>query len=94
MKITEYVPITLLCENFNLETSFFLELNEFELIEVTSIEQEWYVHKDLIHKTEKIIRIHKDLNVNIEGIDIVFNLLQKVDELQDELNRLQNRLNP
>ncbi len=36
--------------------------------------------------------MHKELQVNIEGIDVVLNLLQKIDALQAELLRVRNRL--
>ncbi|MDO9136514.1 MAG: chaperone modulator CbpM [Lutibacter sp.] len=39
-----------------------------------------------------MIRMHLDLNINIEGIDIAFNLLQKIDELENELISIKNRL--
>jgi hypothetical protein len=39
-----------------------------------------------------MIRMHQELDVNIEGIDVVFNLLQKIDGLQNELTALKNRL--
>ena len=93
MEIKKYIPIAQLCELYKIETSFFNELNEVGLLEVTTIEKEWYVHQDHLYRTEKIIRIYQELNINMEGIDVVFNLLQKVDELQEELNRLQNKLN-
>ncbi|KDN54518.1 hypothetical protein FEM21_22410 [Flavobacterium seoulense] len=36
--------------------------------------------------------MHQDLEVNIEGIDVVLNLLQKIDALQTELLQVRNRL--
>ena len=36
--------------------------------------------------------MHQELDVNIEGIDVVFNLLQKIDDLQNELISVKNRL--
>nr|WP_278036453.1 chaperone modulator CbpM [Flavobacterium nitratireducens] len=51
-----------------------------------------YVHKESIYEIEKIVRMHKELQVNIEGIDVVLNLLQKIDALQAELLRVRNRL--
>jgi hypothetical protein len=36
--------------------------------------------------------MHQELDVNIEGIDVVFNLLQKIDTLQKELVKVKNRL--
>ena len=92
MKQKNYIPIPLLCSNYEVETSFFTELNEKGLIEITTIEQVLYLHQDEIYDIEKMIRLHHELNVNIEGIDVVFNLLAKVDDLQGELNTLRNRL--
>mgnify|MGYP000430098390 CR=1 FL=1 len=40
----------------------------------------------------KIIRLHNELNVNLEGIDVVFNLLEKEKQLRDELTALKNRI--
>ncbi len=39
-----------------------------------------------------MIRMHHDLEVNPEGIDVVFNLLQKIERLQKDLNTTKNRL--
>jgi hypothetical protein len=36
--------------------------------------------------------MHLELNINIERIDIAFNLLQKIDELENELISIKNRL--
>ena len=44
------------------------------------------------YEIEKMIRMHQELDVNIEGIDVVFNLLQKIDSLQKELANVRNRL--
>jgi hypothetical protein len=56
------------------------------------MEQVHYIHQDSIYEIEKMIRMHQELDVNIEGIDVVFNLLQKIDALQKELVNVRNRL--
>ncbi len=88
----DFISVMQLCKHYNLEISFFNQLEEVGLINVTIIEQTLYLHQDIINDLEKMIRIHQDLNINIEGIDAVFNLLQKMENLQTELNSLQNRL--
>jgi len=50
------------------------------------------VHQDTLSDIEKMIRIHRELDLNIEGIDVVFNLLQKVASLKSELNLVRNKL--
>ncbi|MFT7364613.1 MAG: hypothetical protein ACI9UV_002823, partial [Algoriphagus sp.] len=41
---------------------------------------------------EKVLRLHKELDVNLEGIDVILNLLGKVESLQMELNLAKQRL--
>jgi hypothetical protein len=36
--------------------------------------------------------MHQELDLNMAGIDVVFNLLQKIEGLQNELIALKNRL--
>ena len=92
MEEKDFIPVIQLCSHYEVEVSFFNELSEVGLIDITTIEQTSCLHQDKIIDVEKMIRIHNELNVNIEGIDVVFNLLQKVDDLQSELNTVQNRL--
>jgi len=92
MSNENYILINNLCKHYNVEMSFFNSLNEFGLIEIISVEESQYIHHDKIIDIEKMIRIHQELNVNIEGIDVVFNLLNKIEELQNELIITKNRL--
>jgi hypothetical protein len=92
MEAQEIIAITQLCATYKVEISFFNELNEVGLIEIITIKEANYLHQDALTDIEKMIRMHQDLDLNIEGIDVVFNLLNKVDNLQNELNATQNRL--
>lgn len=92
MNTENFIPINILCQHYKLEISFFDNLNENGLIEIQLVDEIQYVHKDSIYEIEKIVRMHKDLDVNIEGIDIVLNLLQKIDALKTELHKVRNRL--
>lgn len=87
-----YVQLMHLCDLYHTEINFFTQLDDMGLIEIVSMENELYVHQDKLHQVDRIIRIHRELNVNIEGVDVVFNLLEKVDKLQIELEKMQSRL--
>ncbi|RAJ19118.1 MerR-like DNA binding protein [Gelidibacter algens] len=87
-----YIPIKTLCSHYKVETSFFQGLNEYGLIEITSVEQSPCVHKNNIKGLEAMIRLHHDLDINFEGIDTVLNLLEKINDLQEELVATKNRL--
>jgi hypothetical protein len=92
MSTENFIPLETLCSHYNVELSFFYNLNEIGLIEIQIVEQIQYIHQDSIYEIEKMIRMHQELDVNLEGIDVVFNLLQKIDSLKKELSAVRNRL--
>lgn len=92
MKTENLIPLNKLCVQYKVEMSFFDQLNEYDLIEIRTVERSPHIHEDEIRGLEKIVRLHRELDINIEGIDTVFNLLQKIHALEDELNELKNRL--
>ncbi len=47
---------------------------------------------DKLKDLEKFIRLHYELDINTEGIDAIAQLLNRVENMQDEITRLKNRL--
>ena len=92
MKEQYLIPTQTLCSQYNIENSFFDALNQMGLIQIEIRKNTQFIHQDQIGALEKIIRLHHELNVNLEGIDVVFNLLEKEKKLRDELNAIKNRL--
>ncbi|SRR6056297_702009 len=88
----EFVAIQTLCSHYEVEVSFIDALHQTGLIQFEVFEEEHCVHHDQIRDLEKMIRIHQDLNLNIEAIDVVFNLLEKQRQLKQEVNALKNKL--
>ena len=85
-------PINQLCMHYQVEMSLFAELQDFGIIEILSMEDSHFIHEEKIRVVEKVIRMQRDLNINLEGIDIVLNLLDKMNAMQIELNSVKNRL--
>lgn len=92
MAAKNLIQIQTLCSHYNLEFSFFEDLNKIGLIEIEIVEQNKFIHQKQIGDLEKMIRLHNELHVNLEGIDVVFNLLEKERQLHNQLNALKNRL--
>jgi len=80
------------CTQYNIEISFIQALNEFGLIEIIIVEEKPFIPVTQLTELEKFIRLHYDLNINMEGIDVIANLLAKVKSLQKEIGYLKNRL--
>jgi hypothetical protein len=92
MSLENVIPLQQLCTYYKVEMSFFTKLNEFGLIEIITIEKCLFIEKEKTSDLEKIIRLHNELDINLEGIDTIFNLLEKVRNLQSELLSTKNRL--
>ena len=92
MNLKPLISTQAFCTHYNIEIAFVDALYKMGLIQIEIIEQDQFIHQDQISDIEKIIRLHYELNVNLEGIDIVINLLEKERVLRHELNTLKNRL--
>ena len=92
MERQDLILIRTLCIHYKVEISFFKELDNIGLIEIEILDNDEFIHEERIGDVEKMIRIHRELDVNIEGIDVVFNLLQKEIQLREEVQELRNRL--
>ena len=86
------ISVQQLCEYYQVEISFFSELHDFGIIDMITIENSHFIYEDKVSVLEKVVRMQKDLNINLEGIDTVLNLLVKINDLQTELNTVKNRL--
>ncbi|REG90972.1 chaperone modulator CbpM [Algoriphagus antarcticus] len=88
----ELILIETLCTHYEIEVSFVDSLYSLGLIEIHTIEQTRFIPEEKVADLEKMIRIHQDLEVNPEGIDVIFNLLRKINNLRSELADTKNRL--
>jgi len=92
MSVENFIPLNQLCTLYKVEMSFFTRMNEFGLIEIITIEQSNFVDKEKASDIEKIMRMHHELDINFEGIETIFHLLEKIETLQEELITTKNRL--
>ncbi|CAN5552982.1 hypothetical protein BH10BAC4_BH10BAC4_09700 [soil metagenome] len=92
MENEHLIAIEEFCTHYDIEPSFVHSLVNFGLVEITIIEETHYLMKHQVSDVEKMIRMHYDLDINIEGIEAISHLLQKINDLQGELTVLKNRV--
>ncbi len=92
METENYISIQQFCVHYNVPITFITALYDYDLIEIIVINETDWIHNTQIKTIEKLIRLHYDLNINIEGIDVIYNLLQQVESLQNEITVLNNKL--
>lgn len=90
MENDELIPAEEFCIYHNIEYSFISSLEDSGLIRVTSVEQSTYIPSDELEKLEKFVRMHYDLDINVEGIETINHLLEKINALQKEILHLRN----
>lgn len=80
------------CFHYNISLSFINSLQEYGLIEVTIVEHNYFIPQAQLQKLEQLARLHFDLDINLEGIEAITHLLERVKSLQSEITGLKNRL--
>jgi len=86
------IPVEQLCSSYNIEHTFINSLRDYGLIELIIVEGRYCLLNEQLRDLEKIIRLHYELDINLEGIDAISHLLKRVDEMQTELSAVRNRL--
>ena len=86
------IPANEFCANHNIEISFIRSLQQNGLIEITTISETGYIHESQLQELEKIVRLYYELDINLEGIETITYLLKRINNMQDEITSLRNRL--
>lgn len=92
MQDDNLIPASEICVHHNIEMNFIYSLQEFGLLEMVNREETIFIPSEQLNELEKLIRMHYDLNINLEGIDAICHLIKRIETAQQELNMLRNQL--
>lgn len=92
METGQWITVVECCRHYEIEVSFVEELDEYGLIEVVIQDEVRGLDVGQLSRLEKLIRLHYELHINLEGLDAVMHLVRKVEDMQTELSHLKNRL--
>lgn len=92
METEHLIQLETFCVTHNVAVSFISSLEEFGLVEVTKKEDIAYVPEGRIKMIEQLVRLHTDLNINVEGVEAITYLLEQLKNKEAEINLLKNRL--
>lgn len=92
MKAKEMIPADEFCRHHHIEISFIYSLKESGLIEVVATEEKLFVPVEQLGHLEKLVRLHYNLNINLEGLETISHLLEQVSAMQQRIVQLSNRL--
>ena len=92
METEDMIVLNEFCTNHEIEISFIRSLEEYGLIETIIVNETVCVQGNELSKLEQIIRLHQELNINPEGIDAINILLKRIENMQNEIIDLKNKL--
>jgi chaperone modulatory protein CbpM len=86
------IAITTICTYHEVEYTFINSLSEAGLLHLEVVDQTSYIPESDLQKLEKMIRMHNELEINIAGIEAISHLLERVEQMQQEIRVLRNRV--
>lgn len=92
MNSKNLIQIKQFCIYHEIENTFITELHNYGLVQIIVLEEDEYLQPEQLPAVEKMIRLHYDLKINLEGLDVIANLLDKIEALQQNLTTTQNKL--
>lgn len=69
-----------------------MSLREYELVHLKIIEEEPYIHREELPKLEKMVRLNQELGINLDGLEAIDFLLERIERMQREVHYLKNKI--
>jgi GTP1/Obg family GTP-binding protein len=92
METKELILLETFCTSCGIDNSFVILLEDHELIELTKVENTYYVSIDTVKEIEQIHYFHTELHINLEGIETIKHLLAQINDLHEQLKMAQSKL--
>jgi len=92
MAAPKLIAVKEFCLHHQVKTDLILEMYSHEMLELVWIKRTVYIPEKNLPQLEKMIRLHRDLQLNLEGIQTVLQLLHSLEKKEAELQKLHNLL--
>jgi hypothetical protein len=86
------IATTDICTYHEVEYTFISSLSEAGLLELRVVDQTTYIPENELRRLERMIRMHHELEINIAGIEAITHLLERIEQMQEEMRLLRNRV--
>jgi len=92
MENNETIAAEVCCSYYNIELSFVQLLDEHGLINLNRTDDKVFISHDELPNLEKYMHLHYELNINLEGLEAISHLLERIHDLQRQMVLLQNKV--
>ena len=87
-----YIATDELCSYHHIEYSFIDSLQQAGLVELRVIENSPHIDEHQLARLERMIRLHHELEINVAGIEAITHLLDRINDIQEQMRMVKNRL--
>ncbi len=92
MSTHELIALEVYCTHQGIDVTFVHSLHERGLILITTEREVHFIGSTQLARIEQLARMHYDLDINLEGIEAISHLLERMQSAQDDLRVLRERL--
>lgn len=92
MNTENLIALEVFATHQGVETTFVHALYERGLIHITVVQEQHFLEPEQLSRVEQLARMHYDLDINLEGLEAISHLLDRMDEAQQEACILRQRL--
>ena len=92
MQSEDMILVSEFCIHHNIDRSLIYSFHESGLVEITTIEEKIFMPASQLIHLEKLVRLHHEMDINLEGIETISYLLQRINDMQKQIQMLSNTL--
>lgn len=92
MEDNSLIPAIDFCTSHQVKIELVHTLNKQGLIEVITHKKLLFIPENQVKKLERILVFHRELDINLEGVETILSLLQRMESMQEHILELENKL--
>ncbi len=92
MSTEHLIAVDVFATHQGLETTFVHALHDRGLIQITVVQEQYFLEPEQLSRIEQLARMHYDLDINLEGLEAICHMLDRMDAAQQEARVLRERL--
>ncbi len=89
---TELIIIKDYCDKCHIDPQFIVELENDGLIKIHEVDAQRYISIDQLAELECYQHLYYDLEINVNGIDAIHHMLERIESMQKEISMLKTQL--
>ena len=87
-----FIAADTFCLNHQIDYHFIQLLRQSGLIKTLEESETLYIPEEQLPALERMVRLHFEMDINLEGIETINYLLQRMEAMQQEIVQLKNRI--